>query len=273
MDALHRVVEQARSSLNAPPAKPFLFACSIAEDDAVLRRDADRPHRPPLTGKSTPILMTDAPPAAPAPGELADEDCEVVDVDVQPAISEAIRAAKTRPSRVSKRIPKTSWARWPTSNSSYRRGKSLPFPEIFLPVPALDMFSAVIFGAVAIGVAIATVNRPAYGVAALLVFDPFDFSHALGPTTITFSKVALLGLIAGLAARRAPLRPLRSPEIRPLLFGAIAIAVATALAATQADYRTPALREIFKALEYAVCSPRSSSPSRRTPTQGSSTQR
>ena len=56
----------------------------------------------------------------------------------------------------------------------------------------------------------------------------------------------------GLAARRAPLRPLRSPEIRPLLFGAIAIAVATALAATQADYRTPAIREILKALEYAV---------------------
>jgi len=119
-------------------------------------------------------------------------------------------------------------------------------------VTPLDTFSAVIFGAVAIGVATATANRPAYGIAALLVFDPFDFSHALGPTTLTLSKVALLGLIAGLVMRRTPLRPLGSAAIRPLLIGAIAIAVATALAATQADYRAPALREVFKALEYAI---------------------
>ena len=116
----------------------------------------------------------------------------------------------------------------------------------------LDTFSAIIFGAVAFGVAIATLQRPVHGIVALLVFDPFDFTHALGPTTITLSKVALLGLIVGLLLRRTPLRPLGSPEIRPLLLGAIAITIATALAATQADYRAPALREVLKAFEYAA---------------------
>jgi O-antigen ligase len=131
-------------------------------------------------------------------------------------------------------------------------GEIASFSRIFGAVIPLDTASDIVFGAVAIAVAIATFYRPVYGIAALLVLDPFDYSHALGPTTIMFSKVALLGLVAGLALRRTSLRPLWSPEIRPLLIGAIAIAVATALAATQADYRAPALREIMKALEYGA---------------------
>ncbi len=116
----------------------------------------------------------------------------------------------------------------------------------------LGPVSSAVFAALAIAVAVTTYRRPAWGLVALLVLDPFDYSHAIGPTTITFTKVALIGFIAGLAARRTPLRPLFEPAIRPIGIGALAIIVATALAATQADYHGPALREILKALEYAA---------------------
>jgi putative inorganic carbon (HCO3(-)) transporter len=116
----------------------------------------------------------------------------------------------------------------------------------------LSTVSDILFAAVAIVVAVMTYRRPAYGIAALLLLDPFDYSHALGPTTITFPKVALLGFIAGLVARRTPLRPLPAPGVRAIGVGALAIVGATALAATQADFPTPALREVLKALEYAA---------------------
>jgi len=119
---------------------------------------------------------------------------------------------------------------------------------------SLDPASAALFAAVGLAVAVATFRRPAYGIAALLIFDPFDYAHALGnlPTTLTLEKVALVGMVLGLAARRASVLPLIAPAIRPLGIGALAIVVATALAATQADYHAPALREILKAAEYAA---------------------
>jgi O-antigen ligase len=114
--------------------------------------------------------------------------------------------------------------------------------------------SVAIFVVVGLVVAVATYRRPAYGIAALLIFDPFDYAHALGalPTSLTLEKVALLATALGLLARRASLRPLLSRAGLPLAVGAVAIVVATALAATQADYHAPALREVLKAVEYAA---------------------
>jgi len=121
-------------------------------------------------------------------------------------------------------------------------------------MPPLGPLSAALFLAVGIAVAAATYRRPALGIAALLIFGPFDYAHALGvlPTTLTFEKVALAGTALGLLARRASLRPLLSPAVLPLGLGALAIVIATALAATQADYHVPALREVLKAVEYAA---------------------
>jgi len=92
--------------------------------------------------------------------------------------------------------------------------------------------------------------RPIYGLAALLVIDPFDLSSAAAGTTVTLPKAALVGFLIALALRRTPPGPLWSPAVRPILLGAVAIVVATALAATRADYLPPALREIAKACEY-----------------------
>ena len=92
--------------------------------------------------------------------------------------------------------------------------------------------------------------RPIYGLALLILIDPFDLSRATGETTITLPKAVLTGFLGALALRRTPLRPLGGSTARPILFGATAILVATTLAATQADYLTPALRESAKAFEY-----------------------
>jgi hypothetical protein len=91
--------------------------------------------------------------------------------------------------------------------------------------------------------------RPVYGLALLILIDPFDLSRATGETTITPAQGGLDRLLAArwpCAARRCGAR---RRSVRPILFGAAAIVVATMLAATQADL-APALRESAKALEY-----------------------
>jgi O-antigen ligase len=98
--------------------------------------------------------------------------------------------------------------------------------------------------------ALLTLRRPLYGLALLVVLDPFDWSKAVGPTTLSLPKAALLGFLLALALRRTPLAPLWGVAVRPILLGATAILIATALAASQADYLAPALRETAKAAEY-----------------------
>jgi O-antigen ligase len=117
-------------------------------------------------------------------------------------------------------------------------------------MPPLGAFSEALFVATALLAGVLTWFRPAYGLALVVLLDPFDFSHAAGPTTLGLPKAALAGFLLSLAVRRAPLRPLWGRAARPIAFGAVAILAATALAATQADYLSPAVREIVKALEY-----------------------
>ena len=97
---------------------------------------------------------------------------------------------------------------------------------------------------------VSTWFRPIYGVAGLIVLDPFDLSYGVSGTTVTLPKAYLVGLLVGLALRRCSVRPLWDPTVRPILIGAAAIVVATSLAATQATTQAPALREIAKAVEY-----------------------
>jgi O-antigen ligase len=115
-----------------------------------------------------------------------------------------------------------------------------------------SVLTALAFVAVLAGVAFATVRRPALGVAALLALDPFNWAHTIGPTQLTLPKTALVGLVAGLIVRRAPLAPLWDPVARPLLGGACAILVATALTALPAIYIDAVARETFKALQYLI---------------------
>jgi O-antigen ligase len=123
--------------------------------------------------------------------------------------------------------------------------------EIAHRIP-LGPLSAIVFLAVAIGVAVLTLRRPAFGIAALVVLDPLGYAHDIGPTQITLSKVALLGVLIALVARRTSLAPLRYAGSRSLVFGIVAIVCVTALSAIPATFADAVARETLKALEYAL---------------------
>jgi hypothetical protein len=88
-------------------------------------------------------------------------------------------------------------------------------------------------------------------IAALVVLDPIAWAHDIGPTQITFSKVALVGVLAALLARRTTLAALRAPGSRSLVCGIFGIACITALTVIPATYLDAVARETLKALEYA----------------------
>ncbi|GAC1627595.1 MAG: hypothetical protein NVS4B5_18970 [Vulcanimicrobiaceae bacterium] len=116
----------------------------------------------------------------------------------------------------------------------------------------LDLLSCVLFAVALACIAVVTWQRPAFGIALLIVTVPFDFERVVGPTTIGLPKVALLGAVAGLLARRASLAPLRTGATRVLAICGIAVALATLLSIAQARYRGETLRETLKALEYVL---------------------
>ena len=125
--------------------------------------------------------------------------------------------------------------------------------SVVLAIPhrtPLDFFSLLIFALVAIACIALTWRRPAFGIAALLACEPFDWSHDFGPTQITLGKVALVGVIVGLAVARRSLAALRNGTARPIVLGVVAIAVVTALTAIPATYIDATARETLKALEY-----------------------
>lgn len=93
-------------------------------------------------------------------------------------------------------------------------------------------------------------RRASYGLAALILVQPFAFYRDVGPTTITLSKVVLVALVLALLARRADARALAQPAAHPLVASTIALVLATGLSITQAQYVVPAIRETLKTVEY-----------------------
>jgi hypothetical protein len=99
----------------------------------------------------------------------------------------------------------------------------------YIPLPmALDPLWTMIFMAVFIATVALVVRRASYGIAALVVTQPFLFSRYVGDVTITLPNVALLGVLVGLGAQTEWLELLRSRRVRATL---IALAIFTALAA------------------------------------------
>jgi len=127
------------------------------------------------------------------------------------------------------------------------------YPPVFYPphVP-MDPVAAVVFGLVGIAVAVLTLRRPANGLAALLVLTPFAFAHYFGGTSMTLSKAALLGFLAGLIRHRPSLGVLRDPLVRRLGYAIAAVIAAMLLSAFTAGDRHAVLREVAKWLEYGV---------------------
>ncbi|HTJ28795.1 MAG TPA: O-antigen ligase family protein [Candidatus Limnocylindria bacterium] len=99
-------------------------------------------------------------------------------------------------------------------------------------------------------VGVATYRRAALAPAALVLSDPFALSRYVGHTTLTTFKAALLGAFAALVVRRALVVP-RAGAPRAIAIVLALLVLATALTVPHAAMRTAAVRETFKALEYA----------------------
>ncbi|MBV8602204.1 MAG: O-antigen ligase family protein, partial [Candidatus Eremiobacteraeota bacterium] len=116
--------------------------------------------------------------------------------------------------------------------------------------PPLDPTALAVFAALGAVVFAATLRRPADAVVALLATGPFAFGHSVGPTTITFGKVALVAAALALALSRPSLRIFRERAPYGLLLALAAVVVATALSAIPAVDRGAVLRETLKAVQY-----------------------
>jgi O-antigen ligase len=134
-----------------------------------------------------------------------------------------------------------------------------------ITVAPLDPLAAAVYIALAGVVLVATLRRPADAIVALVAAAPFAYTHAVGSTTITFEKVALLAAIIGIALRLA--RPERSNAMRCGVEGLrvtwggalrliglaiLAVLLCTALSIANAHDRGTTLREILKAFEYLL---------------------
>ena len=124
-----------------------------------------------------------------------------------------------------------------------------PVVDRFVEIPALDPIWFMLFIAAFFAVALLTQRRPFYGLLALIATAPFAFAHAVGHTTVTLPKVALLAVVLGLCAHPALFLRLRSRAARWWIVAFAVMVAATALSVTQADYLAPALRESLKAIE------------------------
>ena len=116
----------------------------------------------------------------------------------------------------------------------------------------IDLLSALVYVACALGVALLTRRRAAFGVAALLVLAPFDLARYVGPTTITTLKAGVLGLLVGLASSRVDVAAFRTFPVRVMLGAFAATFAAIAISAVHAQNLGAVVREGFKDGEYFV---------------------
>lgn len=125
-----------------------------------------------------------------------------------------------------------------------------PVVERIPIVPELDPLWLILFLAAFIASAYATYRRPGYGAAILLFITPFAFPHALGGTTISLGKAALLGTLAGFCARTESRRQQAFPL--PIAAAFLAIIAIDAGTIAFAQFRVEAIRESLKWCEYAL---------------------
>jgi hypothetical protein len=125
-----------------------------------------------------------------------------------------------------------------------------PVVERFVIYPALDPAALLVFCAVFLACAIATMRRASLGVAALAFVTPFALYNQLWVTSVTLPKVVLAGTLVGMLARPRAFLTLR--DARFILFAFAAVLAAIAASALGATWRGETLSEFFKWTEYGL---------------------
>ncbi len=128
----------------------------------------------------------------------------------------------------------------------------------FAPLPAkparviLEPLTAILYVAFFAAVALMTMRRPVHGVCILLIVQPFAFYQSVEATTITLPKVALVGVLLGIAAYRDAFAPVGAKVPWRILTAGMFVLAATIVSLAHAAYHGPVLRETLKTLEYIV---------------------
>ncbi len=121
--------------------------------------------------------------------------------------------------------------------------------DVHVPI---DPVTSVLYVAVAVAVAVLTLRRPAYGIAALIVLAPLGPTRYIDGTSLTLLKAGVLGLFAAFIVRRPDAAAFATAPFRALAVIFAVTEVATALSALHAAYPVPVVREALKTLEYAA---------------------
>ena len=116
----------------------------------------------------------------------------------------------------------------------------------------LDEFSIIVYLCVFYVLGMTTFRRPIFGLAGLILIEPFALYRDVGATTFTLPKIAIAAVAVGLLLRRPPLRDLLRKPALSIVISALAIVAATALSYLQAEFKTPVVRETLKAMEYLL---------------------
>lgn len=124
-----------------------------------------------------------------------------------------------------------------------------PLPAAY---PAPDAITLILYAAVFVAITLLTLRRPAYGAAALILFQPFAFYGDVFDTTITLPKVVLLAVLLGVLAYRGSFEPIGGPIPAPLLTAGGLVLAAILLSDAHAAHHGAVMREALKTLEYLV---------------------
>ncbi len=115
-----------------------------------------------------------------------------------------------------------------------------------------DPLLAIAYVALFAAITVLAMRRPAYGVCALILVQPFALYGDVFTTTITLPKIVLLGVLLGICVQRDVFAPLAQRPAWQILLAGSFVVIATAASYLQAAYHTPVIRESLKALEYVV---------------------